>query len=187
MKIKYKSKQVELERIPLTFEAICQIIKIYFKISNPILIIKDKTGLYEISSSSEFSKLSSKTIQEIQVKASSELFANSIHSLAFNKMDSIDTCTSHEKSDSDDESKRFELAKSEENDSARGISKTVGNSIFLTEASSQTEEISYNSVAIGRTKPLLSNASTQYDLLLEFDIKKLEETISKEVLALKNV
>jgi Zinc finger, ZZ type len=98
--------------------------------------------------------------------------------IEFNKIDSIETCTSHEKSESD-ESKRSELAKSEETYSNHGISECVGNSIKVADVGIQTDQIIYYNTSSGNDS--MKSFSCQYDTALEFETRTLEETIKQEI------
>ena len=186
MRVKYKSKYVDLDRCPSTFTTLCSIVRTYFKVLDPILIIRDDTGFYQVSSSAEFNKIHHRNIHEIQIKDAVDSIAHQLSLVNFNKMDSIDTCTSHEKTDSEDESKRSELAKSEEIYSDRGVSACVGFSCILAEASTQTDPITAKEIKIGRDQCKARDFSTQYDCQLKFDVCELEEIVKNEIIYIKH-
>lgn len=184
MRIKYKEKHIELERVPPSFTLICELVQTYFKVSHPVLLIRDNGSLSEISSSQQFNKMNYKNIQEIEVKSSINTILSSPHTVNLDKMDSIDTCTSHDRSDSD-ESKQSDLIRSEEIDSDRFVSECIGNSISTEESTMQTDEITCISSFSGRDQAKLSDFSSQFDSALIFEIKELEEVVKKEFNQLK--
>ena len=185
MRLKYKSKFVELERSPASFENLCSLVQTYFKVHDPVLIIRDDTGFYQVNSSAEFMKINHRNIQEIKVQDPINSIANHLNMIGINNNTSIETTSSHEKSESE-ESKKIDHLKSEETyTNQEGIHECVGLSYTCAESTTQTDQIFYKEISTGRDSKISKDFSCQFDTKLKFEVNELEELMKNEIMYIK--
>lgn len=178
MKIKHDQNYIELTKCPEYFNTLCSIVQEHFNVEVSILFIKCYTGFFKVSSAQEYNKIDCSLVQEITVNDAFDQFSEPIQAMQFSKIDSIDTCTSHEKSDSD-ESKKSEIKSMLANNFV-----TVGEGVETQDNYSQTDGIESSSIGIGENAEK-SERGHQYDEPVELSLKELECVIRKEAVEFK--
>ena len=185
MRMTYREKYVDLERVPLSFALLCDLVKTYFKISNPVLLIKSDSILSKIASSEQFNRMNYTSIQKIIVQSPLDAIADSIGVIDLDRLESIDSCHIQEKSDSD-ESKRSEIESLDKSASRLFASENVGNSFYLANSEIQTDIITLTNQECGRDRKETFDFSCQFDSPLVFEVNDLECVIKKEIIFMKN-
>ena len=185
MRMTYKEKSVNLESAPLSFTLLCDLVKTYFKVSNPVLLIKSDSTLSQVSSSDQLDLINYKSIEEVIVQSPLDAIADAIGVIDLDRLDSLDSCHIQEKSDSD-ESKRSETACLDKNDSKFLVPESIGSSFYLVNSEMQTVAITQQSQKCGRDRKKTSDFSCQFDSPLVFEVNDLECVIKKEIIFMKN-
>lgn len=172
MFLQYKNKIYQLDSAPPSLPFLLRKVKTIFKISNPVILIKQSRGITKISSSSQFDMVNWGKVHEIYINDMIDSLEDPSNNLSLNKLDSIETCTSHEKTDSEAESTLM-------------VSANCGQTLDCISESMETEEITYASIAVGPNGKEFADFSCQYDAPLIIELREMEEAIRREAFQFK--
>lgn len=163
MKLKFKDTIVDLI-VPSTYTDLASIISSKFEVQDFSTLIKTLDGIYQVSSTPEYQNIPSDSIVEVEVCSPQDPLLSNLN---FSKIDSIDTCTSHERSDSDG-SKRSENLNASVN-----ISQVLINDPLAGNVSQliQTDKIEYSEATVSHVIDT-NEFQSQFDepLIIEIDV-----------------
>lgn len=174
MKLKYNDTTYDLIA-PASYSDLIFLISSKFHLSNISALIKTTEGIYPVSSTPEYESIPHTSILEIEVCPPRD-------PLLLNLNYSIDTCTSHEQSDSD-ESKKSEIL-----NTSVSLSQTKATELIPENRTqlTQTDSIDYSETFVNNVVDT-KEFQAQYDEPLVIEIEVLEQFFKKFLMETRKV